>query len=95
MKRLTSSNIFLLLTELAGIQATRLGHRHKAEPIVKSHDPLGRPVYWVGPPGAEDDAGVGTDFHAVRNGFVSITPIHTDLTSYQALDNIAGWLENI
>jgi len=85
----------LAMDKLAGIQATRLGHRHKAEPIVKSQDPLGRPVYWVGPPGAEDDAGVGTDFHAVRNGFVSITPIHTDLTSYQALENVAGWLENI
>ncbi len=85
----------LAMDELAGMQATRLGHRHKAEPIIKSQDPLGRPVYWVGPPGAEDDAGVGTDFHAVRNGFVSITPIHTDLTSYQALENVAGWLENI
>lgn len=85
----------LAIDKLAGIQATRLGHRHKAEPIIKSQDPLGRPVYWVGPPGAEDDAGVGTDFHAVRNGFVSITPIHTDLTSYQALENVAGWLENI
>jgi len=85
----------LAMDKLAGMQATRLGHRHKAEPIIKSQDPLGRPVYWVGPPGAEDDAGVGTDFHAVRNGFVSITPIHTDLTSYQALENVAGWLENI
>ncbi len=85
----------LEISKLAGIQATRLGHRHKAEPIIKAQDPLGRPVYWVGPPGAEDDAGVGTDFYAVRNGFVSITPIHTDLTSYQALDNVAGWLENI
>ncbi|HKJ08721.1 MAG TPA: 5'/3'-nucleotidase SurE [Gammaproteobacteria bacterium] len=78
---------------LAGWQATRLGHRHKSEPVVKAHDPRGRPIYWVGPPGGEQDAGAGTDFHAVRNGAVSITPIQVDLTRYEALEKVAGWLQ--
>ena len=79
--------------ELQGILATRLGHRHKAEPVVKAEDPRGRPIYWVGPAGAEQDAGPGTDFHAVRNGFVSITPIQVDLTRHQALPELASWLK--
>ncbi|MDH5634024.1 MAG: 5'/3'-nucleotidase SurE [Gammaproteobacteria bacterium] len=74
--------------QLAGWQATRLGHRHKAEPVVRAQDPHGNPVYWVGPPGAEADAGSGTDFHAVRNGFVSITPLHVDLTRHSAMDAV-------
>ena len=77
---------------LAGFEATRLGHRHKAEPVVKAQDPRGRDIYWVGPPGAEQDAGPGTDFHAIRRGYVSITPIHVDLTRYTALDTVANWL---
>lgn len=79
--------------ELQGFVATRLGHRHKAEPVVKAQDPRGRAIYWVGPAGAEQDAGPGTDFHAVRNGFVSITPIQVDLTRHQALLGLAAWLE--
>ena len=78
--------------ELQGMCATRLGHRHKAEPVVKDEDPRGRPIYWVGPAGAEQDAGPGTDFHAVRNGFVSITPLQVDLTRHQALPALADWL---
>jgi 5'-nucleotidase len=78
--------------QLSGFEATRLGHRHKAEPVIKAQDPRGRPIYWVGPAGAEQDAGPGTDFHAVRQGFVSITPIQVDLTRYEALDKVAGWL---
>jgi 5'-nucleotidase len=79
--------------ELQGLRATRLGHRHKAEPVVKDEDPRGRPIYWVGPAGAEQDAGPGTDFHAVRNGFVSITPLQVDLTRHQALSGLAEWLQ--
>ncbi|MFZ5620350.1 MAG: 5'/3'-nucleotidase SurE [Pseudomonadota bacterium] len=78
--------------ELAGFEATRLGHRHKSEPVIKQEDPRHRPIYWVGPPGAEQDAGPGTDFHAVRRRFVSVTPIQVDLTRYDALDKVAGWL---
>ena len=78
--------------ELSGFEATRLGHRHKAEPVIRAQDPRGRAIYWVGPAGAEQDAGPGTDFHAVRQGYVSITPIQVDLTRYDALNKVAGWL---
>ena len=78
--------------ELKGMQATRLGHRHKSEPVIKQQDPRGRPVYWVGPAGPEQDAGPGTDFHAVRSGYVSITPLGVDLTRYDAIDGLASWL---
>ena len=64
------------LGQIAGIEATRLGQRHKAESVIKASDPHGLPIYWVGAPGAEADAGPGTDFHAVRRNFVSITPLH-------------------
>jgi 5'-nucleotidase len=78
--------------QLSGFEATRLGHRHKAEPVIRAQDPRGRSIYWVGPAGAEQDAGPGTDFHAVRQGYVSITPIQVDLTRYDALNKVAGWL---
>lgn len=81
--------------QLIGFQATRLGHRHKAEPVVKSTDPRGRSIYWVGPAGLEQDAGPGTDFHAVRTCYVSITPIQVDLTRYTALDQVAHWAESL
>jgi 5'-nucleotidase len=78
--------------EMEGFEVTRLGHRHRSEPCIAETDPRGRPIYWIGPPGPEQDAGPGTDFLAVRRGFISITPIHVDLTRYQALDRVAGWV---
>ncbi len=78
--------------EIRGYQSTRLGHRHKAEPVVKTKDPRGRTIYWVGPAGAEQDAGPGTDFYAVREGYVSVTPLQVDLTNHSALDVIGDWL---
>ena len=83
------------VAELAGFEATRLGHRHKAEPVVRANDPHGNPVYWVGAPGPEADAGPGTDFHAIRHQFVSITPLHVDLTRYTAMDQVSTWLKTI
>jgi 5'-nucleotidase len=80
--------------QLRGFRSTRLGHRHKAEPVVRSLDPRGRTIYWVGPPGAEQDAGPGTDFHAVRNGYVSVTPLQVDLTRHAMLDHLAQWLSD-
>lgn len=77
---------------LRGFEATRLGQRHRAEPAIRSADPRNRPIYWIGPAGQEQDAGEGTDFHAVRQGFVSVTPLQVDLTQYQALDKVAGWV---
>ncbi|HHI9905996.1 TPA: 5'/3'-nucleotidase SurE, partial [Legionella pneumophila] len=70
----------LPLSQIRGLQVTRLGTRHSAEPIIKEYDPRGRPIYWVGPPGIEADAGAGTDFFAIKTGHVSITPLHLDMT---------------
>lgn len=85
----------LPLDEIKGIAVTRLGTRHSAEPIVKELDPRGRPIYWVGPPGLEADAGPGTDFFAVNNGFVSITPLHLDLTHYKIFDQVSDWARQV
>ena len=81
--------------EVAGFEVTRLGHRHRAEPCVPQTDPRGRQVWWIGPAGPEQDAGPGTDFDALRRGCVSITPIHVDLTRYQALETVAGWVDGL
>ena len=78
--------------EIRGFEVTRLGHRHRAEACLPQQDPRGRPIWWIGPAGPEQDAGPGTDFHAVRMGFISITPIHVDLTRYQALEKVSGWV---
>ena len=82
----------LPLERIRGFAATRLGHRHKSEPVIRSKDPLGRDIYWVGPAGPEQDAGPGTDFHAVREGFVSVTPLQIDLTRHDRLHSLAEWL---
>ncbi len=78
--------------ELRGTVATRLGRRHHAEPVVKSVNPRGDVVYWVGAAGPAQDAGEGTDFHAVREGFVSLTPLSIDLTGYRQLAELPAWL---
>ena len=85
----------LAWSEIGGFEVTRLGHRHRAEPTIRELDPRGRPMYWIGPAGAEQDAGPGTDFDAIRRGFISVTPIHVDLTRYQALDQVAGWIADL
>ena len=77
---------------IAGFEVTRLGNRHRAEQCVSQVDPRGRRWFWIGPAGPEQDAGVGTDFHAIRTGNISVTPIHVDLTRYQALDQVASWV---
>jgi 5'-nucleotidase len=81
----------LPVSEVKGIKVTRLGNRHRAEPVVRAEDPRGRPVYWVGPAGASQDAGAGTDFHAVAEGFVSVTPLTIDLTNHSALEGLRTW----
>jgi 5'-nucleotidase len=78
--------------EVQGFEVTRLGNRHRAEHCVQQVDPRGRQWWWIGPAGAEQDAGPGTDFDAVRRGFISITPIQVDLTRYQALEQVASWV---
>ena len=77
---------------LLGIRTTRLGKRHKAQPAVKSHDPRGNVVYWVGAAGDAQDDGEGTDFDAVKRNFVSVTPLQMDLTHFAQLDHVRAWL---
>lgn len=81
--------------ELKGFRATRLGFRHRSEQVIRAQDPHGRPVYWVGPAGPEQDAGPGTDFHAVAQGYVSVTPLQIDLTRHNAISLVAGWLDGV
>ena len=79
--------------DLGGLSVTRLGKRHKAESVVKTTNPRGQTVYWVGAAGLAQDAGEGTDFHAIANGFVSITPLQMDLTRFSQMDSVNAWLK--
>jgi 5'-nucleotidase len=78
--------------DIHGFEVTRLGKRHRSSPAIRTEDPRGRPMWWIGPPGKVEDEGPGTDFDAVRRGFVSVTPIHTDLTRVQALEKVSSWM---
>ncbi|WP_026376394.1 5'/3'-nucleotidase SurE [Aestuariibacter salexigens] len=79
--------------QLNGIQVTRQGRRHRAESMIKDCDPFGRDIYWYGPAGAEQDAGPGTDFHAIKGGYCSVTPLSVDMTAYQSMEDMQQWLE--
>lgn len=85
----------LPLDDIKGFQITRLGKRHKAEPTVKATDPRGRTIYWIGPPGYEADAGEGTDFYAVNQGYVSITPLLVDMTHYTLFEDLSHVLDGM
>ncbi|MFZ5502951.1 MAG: 5'/3'-nucleotidase SurE [Pseudomonadota bacterium] len=78
--------------QLRGMEVTRLGKRHKAEPVIKANNPHGETVYWVGAAGKAQDAGQGTDFHALSQQRVSITPLQIDLTQYDQLAAVRGWV---
>jgi len=77
---------------LKGLRVTRLGRRHKAEDVIKMQSPRGETVYWVGAAGPAADAGEGTDFHAVEQGFASVTPLQIDLTNRDLMTPVASWL---
>lgn len=79
---------------LQGVAVTRLGARHHAEAMIKQQDPRGHDIYWLGPPGKEQDAGEGTDFYAVDQGFVSVTPLQVDLTAHESLASMDNWLKD-
>ncbi|MFT4059945.1 MAG: 5'/3'-nucleotidase SurE [Legionella sp.] len=85
----------LPIDQIKGLQVTRLGTRHGAEPIVKDHDPRGRLIYWIGLPGQAADAGPGTDFCAINEGYVSITPLHLDMTNYKMFEQLSSWLNGV
>ncbi|MGB4811755.1 MAG: 5'/3'-nucleotidase SurE [Methylophilaceae bacterium] len=80
--------------QLSGNEITRLGKRHKAEPVVQLLSPRGETVYWIGASGQPNDGGVGTDFNAVANNKVSISPIQVDLTKHSQLVGIQDWLKS-
>jgi 5'-nucleotidase len=80
------------LAELGGIEVTRLGRRHRAEPVVQMRTPRGESAYWIGAAGGEQDAGPGTDFHTVTAGRVSVTPLQIDLTLHPQLPLVREWL---
>ncbi len=82
------------INELKGTQVTRLGARHHAEDMIKQKDPRGHDIFWLGPPGKEQDAGEGTDFHAIEHGFVSVTPLQVDLTAHESLQAMDRWLKD-
>ena len=78
--------------QLSGIKVTRLGRRHKGAPVIRDENPRGDTIWWVGPIGQIADASAGTDFDAIANGFVSITPLSIDLTSYPQMDFLNSWI---
>ena len=77
--------------QLQGFEVTRLGNRHRAEKVIPSKDPRGRPIWWIGAAGSGGDSGPGTDFHAIGQRRVSITPLLVDLTRYAAMDKLSAW----
>ena len=83
----------LPLDQIKGIRVTRLGNRHRAESVICTEDPRGQPIYWIGPPGSQQDAGDGTDFAAIEQGYVSITPLTIDMTAYSSLASLGAWLD--
>ncbi len=78
--------------QLRGIIGTRLGKRHPSEPVVRSTNPRGEAIYWIGAAGAAREGGPGTDFHATAQGFVSVTPLQVDLTHLEQLGAVDAWL---
>ncbi|MCL9773433.1 5'/3'-nucleotidase SurE [Vibrio methylphosphonaticus] len=80
------------LIELDEMQVTRLGARHHAESMIKQKDPRGHDIYWLGPPGKEQDAGEGTDFFAIEHGKISVTPLQVDLTAHDSICAMKKWI---
>ncbi|EIT68167.1 MULTISPECIES: 5'/3'-nucleotidase SurE [Hydrocarboniphaga] len=81
--------------ELKGFEVCRLGHRHRAESVTRTADPRGRTIYWINAAGPGADAGPGTDFHAIDNGRVAITPLLVDLTRHSALESLSTWVRGL
>lgn len=83
------------IEQVKGIKVTRLGHRHKAETMKRMEDPWGRSIYWYGSLGKELDAGQGTDFNAVANGYASVTPLTVDMTAYKSMEQMTEWMSEV
>lgn len=85
----------IALSEIKGINITRLGSRHKAQPMTKEQDPWGRDIYWYGKLGAELDEAPDTDFYAIKNQYVSLTPISIDMTAHKSINKMTAWISEI
>lgn len=85
----------LPIEQIKGMKITRLGNRHKAENAIPTTNPRGFKMYWIGPAGPEADAGLGTDFHAVNNHYVSISPIQTDMTKHDFISRLELWVKHL
>jgi len=79
--------------DIQGFQTTRLGKRHMSEESIQDQE--NPSLYWIGENGKESDNGVGTDFHAIANNYVSITPLQIDLTKYNEIDTVSEWLQEL
>jgi len=82
-------------SELKGFHVTRQGHRHRDNVIIHSEDARKNPIYWLSPPSAGLDEGQGTDFYAIEKGYVSVTPLHVDLTAYNTFDQVSNWVADL
>jgi 5'-nucleotidase len=80
-------------SEIKGFSVTRLGKRHEAESAIKKTDVNGNNLYWVGAVGEPNDGGPGTDFYAIQENYVSISPIQSDLTNYKEIDPLKQWVK--
>ncbi|MGB1239805.1 MAG: 5'/3'-nucleotidase SurE [Pseudomonadales bacterium] len=85
----------LPLEQIKGIQVTRLGHRDVSQPPMACLDPRGKPHYWIAGVGTAIDSGPGTDFYAIEQGYISITPVHFDMTEYAVIEQVENWLEEL
>jgi 5'-nucleotidase len=83
------------LSEIKGFKVTRQGHRNRDNVVTAATDSRNKPIYWLAPPEAGKDAGEGTDFHAVEENYVSITPLHVDLTAYNAIEQVSHWVSEL
>lgn len=93
-RRLLNINVpDLPYEKLGDVVVTRLGARHHAENMIKQKDPRGHDIYWLGPPGKEQDAGEGTDFYAIEHSNVSLTPMQVDLTAHESIGDMKDWLQ--
>ncbi len=81
--------------QVKGFQTTRLGRRHRSQAAILSHNPRNEVIYWLGGVGEKEDAGEGTDFYALTQGYISVTPLHIDLTRYAVQKNVVCWLQKI
>ena len=83
------------IEEIKGIHVTRLGHRAVSQSPIECIDPRGAVLHWIAGVGNAIDSGPGTDFYAIEQGYVTITPVHFDMTNYSAMDNVENWLEKV